>query len=716
MSSQLYDHVTVEHECRGDWNMSKLDKHLARETAGDNKLRYIERAILRVMPPFLRREVLKLLGDCFNRCCPHGWKESCKQLTLNAIKLLDECPSWISFFLEWHPVLGYDTPDHTPEVVDEAIEAMSSTPDRPLPLHFEEELEFVLSTLTPNTDPTLSPGEYVSNRGGWAVPGSVGPGNSMKVDISGTNYRLSSKNTVGLLMSHDELMDHFYSVKERALIFLKSDEPAKSRSVVSYPLGSYLRSSWLLHRVDLKRSLPDSPLEKGWDWKQEFYQRSSRSWPFHMAIDQASFDRNQPITWILKVMEAIFSKTREWFDPRYHDYFDRVVSLELASFRNMTYFTTSGRVAKGTRYLPSGHRMTSLLGTILNMVEWRLVARELCLSFESVHLGDDACVSFRRRVTLEDIKAGYRNLGLEVNLSKCIAGRNVREFLKEIVTSEGVFSFPARLIRSLIWRSPNSSVADPQAILLSLKELFEMATRRGLMFPKEWATRILINATPRIDRKKWRSWIMLSKARGGLGWGGYHRGFVPTKNFEDASVLRKTLKHVNRSRSHLNELVVYSNLRDILPLPVFSRRRWVLSSSPKKMAPLTGISWNGKAPPDPLPTRADGRNWWINSIRATLGRVKAASPRSLLSKKFLDFLPDPTWNDVTRVLKARRGVVRTVSAFQNNAANFPTLMRRAWNLLVYRRYCGSRILTVEGTGYSAFKKCLRVAPCVPVFL
>lgn len=214
-------------------------------------------------------------------------------------------------------------------------------------------------------------------------------------------------------------------------------EPAKTREIISGPMGSHIRQSYLLYR-NQEWDLP-SPA-----FKQDAYQAfMDKQYASYCSIDGDRFDHNVP-KWL--VMDIV---SRMAFD----DETRKVVALELEHLdqARLVYHTHEWKWEHG---LLSGWRMTSLLGTIVSHLAARWIKERTKYVFSHVVLGDDIilCSDIDDLRVTECVKA-YQDFGIPANPSKSVSGR-VGEFLRKVSTPQGILGYPGLALKSVFYASP----------------------------------------------------------------------------------------------------------------------------------------------------------------------------------------------------------------------------------------------------------------------
>lgn len=214
-------------------------------------------------------------------------------------------------------------------------------------------------------------------------------------------------------------------------------EPAKTREIISGPMGSHIRQSYLLYRNE-EWDLPSPAFNSA--AYQAFMDKQYRS---YCSIDGERFDHNVPKWFVLEFVKKL------GFDSETN----RVVEMELEHLQNAK-LVFHNRTWKWEHGLLSGWRITSLLGTVISHLAAKWIREETRYFFSHVVLGDDIILCS----DIDDLEVGkcvraYRSFGIPANPSKSVAGK-FGEFLRKISTPVGIIGYPALALKSVYYASP----------------------------------------------------------------------------------------------------------------------------------------------------------------------------------------------------------------------------------------------------------------------
>jgi hypothetical protein len=233
--------------------------------------------------------------------------------------------------------------------------------------------------------------------------------------------------------------------KSEAHVALK-EEAAKTREVITTPMDSYLRQSYLSYcwgRPNL-----NSPIGKS-TWLSDF-QVTAYKW--YGAIDGSRFDHCVPkwfVTYILYRLGRLDSRCR------------LVAAQEIASLERLevvdgedTYKYKGG--------LLSGWRLTSLIGSIASYCAGRYIIDHLGLPEIQIGvMGDDIILySNSSYISATDMADLYHQFGISVNTDKTVSSP-IGEFLRKVYSPSGVYSYPALGLKSIMYANPWLSTFNP---------------------------------------------------------------------------------------------------------------------------------------------------------------------------------------------------------------------------------------------------------------
>jgi len=123
---------------------------------------------------------------------------------------------------------------------------------------------------------------------------------------------------------------------------------------------------------------------------------------------------------------------------------------------NISVFDVNGKnVGKWAKGIPSGMFATNFLGSLFNAVGQRIVAKKLDFK-PAIAFGDDGVIFEKIQYSLQTYEDYFRVLtGEVVNSTKNWRNPKLTEFLKQVITKDSVYQYPARIFSSLCWAFPD---------------------------------------------------------------------------------------------------------------------------------------------------------------------------------------------------------------------------------------------------------------------
>jgi hypothetical protein len=201
--------------------------------------------------------------------------------------------------------------------------------------------------------------------------------------------------------------------------YLRFDSPARA-----------LEDSWLNKRAILKPASGMSALEV------EKRARALRN--YHMMFDYSDFNSAHT----LRAMELVIRIAFRGMDQEWLEW------LAQSVYNMKVLDPTSGKYAKFKGTLPSGHRLTTIINTILNAAYMRIVLGELYSKMFMYHVGDDVVASCIRPEDAHEAVNRVMSSCLNMNPSKQGFGTVCAEFLRISYTREIAVGYFCRSIAS----------------------------------------------------------------------------------------------------------------------------------------------------------------------------------------------------------------------------------------------------------------------------
>lgn len=270
-------------------------------------------------------------------------------------------------------------------------------------------------------------------------------GGARKTRYRGHEYRSKWAWALSRIIKPDGSYNEDVDLYEEALkepsvcrVALKEEEK-KTREIITTPMASYLRQSYLLY---CRPSIPDDSPIANPTWLGNF---QDRFYTWYGCADAERFDHwvpKQAVKYIITKVGDIDEETR-W-----------VAAQECESMDNL-------RVVWGDKEWPykggllSGWRVTTLVGTLLSLaIGAYIIETRSLVSAKAVGSGDDiALASTYYGLSREELCKAYAETGFKINLAKTISGP-VGEFLRQTYSPRGVFGYPGSAMGSVLYAPP----------------------------------------------------------------------------------------------------------------------------------------------------------------------------------------------------------------------------------------------------------------------
>nr|DBA07174.1 TPA_asm: RNA-dependent RNA polymerase (RdRP) [Trichomonas vaginalis virus 1] len=255
-------------------------------------------------------------------------------------------------------------------------------------------------------------------------------------------------------------------IKERKpQVFIRQSrklEHGKERFIYNCDTISYVYFDFILKFFEAGWQDSEAILSPG-DYTGERLHARITSYKYKAMLDYTDFNSQHTI----QSMRLIFETMKELLPPELTFALDWCI----ASFDNM--YTSDGH--KWISTLPSGHRATTFINTVLNWCYTQMVG----LKFDSfMCAGDDVILLSQEPISLVPILTSH----FKFNPSKQSTGTR-GEFLRKHYTTEGVFAYPARAIASLVsgnWLSQSLRENTPTLVPIQ-NGIDRLRSRAGLL-------------------------------------------------------------------------------------------------------------------------------------------------------------------------------------------------------------------------------------------
>lgn len=357
-------------------------------------------------------------------------------------------------------------------------------------------------------DGFLSFKQYANDFLRWGTSG--GAGASMYL---GSKYRTKwawalsrATNEDGSLKEKYDLYSESLKEGKVALVALK-EEAQKTREIITTPMSSYMRQSYLLYRRGKPRM--NSPISND-HWLPLFESTYPR---WYGCIDGSRFDHlisKEAVLYIIRRLGELDEETKKVAQDEIKFIEDLKIQWKDKQFRY-----------KGG--LLSGWRLTSIIGSIVSMAVCEYINDSLNTALSYGVMGDDIVLySYSKDIKKEVIVELYNRFGLKSNLSKTVTGR-IGEFLRKVRSIGGAWGFPALSLRSIVYANPwiESYNFDKEEELSNswmtlLSRFTPHCTNTSNLIEqviKKWNHNLVVS----FGDKEWKKLIRTPASAGGLG-------------------------------------------------------------------------------------------------------------------------------------------------------------------------------------------------------
>lgn len=545
-------------------------------------------------------------------CCEACWLDRLSLVSQAATRRsIDQGFGWFSYLCDLKVLGGYDTALNRVDIMDDFVKAATRAPlgnDTPKMREYIQEAVDKLGTRHVSQQVTFE--QFVEFRDEYALAGASTHGAGLVLEIR-KGKTVKRKTVKGKFSSLVGLKDEdivelaLQDEAARVFPFRKIDEPAKTRVVQSYDTRSFIRCSWLSYLLSSYNThgtwttLGMSRKERAVA-RAEIMAWSSLEGISLISLDQSEFDQRQDKSAVRFAMERICDKIERTVRPELRSQVRLVTQRELSSFDRAAIWerTPEGprRVADWLAGVPSGHKWTALIDTILNYAATRVAmdACELKIAGGLWH-GDDGLVAvFGGLPDAAKIAGAYAQLGLKVNSAKTWVSSRRCEYLHEVHGPEGAWGFPARAFKSILWRKPfmgEAGFTPPHVETQQYLDTLMKCSRRRLVniFDLAVATvKAELEASGERDAARRAVEACITPcALGGLGWGRTGRRSLewtpPVLKYKHVSI---TSPVAIRGPASVVASAVLRRVGAVTPLPASAARLHSAKVSKTSLPPL----------------------------------------------------------------------------------------------------------------------------------
>lgn len=526
------------------------------------------------LPNFVRPLFVYLINMLYGPYGEDTWMDILKDFGTICLRhyIEDSYPSWILYFVELHMLSGYDTVKHTSP--NPHVDCKAFWSERELDVVDENEIMANAKKLIDNIEikklTLVTPENFFSFRDNIAIFGSSNYGEKFEMKTQGLKKKFSDRTKFSTLLSVDQdtLMKDIMTIKPHEIkIFLKTDELAKTRFVMGYDALSFYRCTYLyyflgnLNAHDGWTTIDMNPNQISAVHKTELSDIQADVNRYYICTDQSAFDQHVYKSIFIKCFEYLCEKITKK-NPQAKD----LVDVELRSLEQ-AYFNVDGVKYPWKNGLCSGHKMTGLLGSVINGAVSLTVSKRLKLTpLRYRFQGDDAYMVFQNKADKTKIAEEYKKLDLVVNPMKTWSSSDRFEYLHQIYSENGTIrSLPNRGLTGLIWRNPKSVEVGALNFINSMIDTISMVARRGNSVRRSgfrFIRNYLMNNSENLSSRLIYGWMHTPRCVGGVGL------FPYVKPARWVTISSQQNKKEGVGESHILSQINYR--------PIMNMEKWII--------------------------------------------------------------------------------------------------------------------------------------------
>jgi len=245
-----------------------------------------------------------------------------------------------------------------------------------------------------------------------------------------------------------------------------------------------------------------------------------------VSLDQSAFDESQLKSLVRFTLQCVWDRVVESARPDLQNQLSELRAVDLLSFDNAKVYKKALGTAKficdWQQGVPSGHKWTALIDSLINRAETLYAIRKLNIPLDcGMWQGDDAAIIVHcTKEQASALPSTFASMGLSVNAAKTWISDKRFEFLHEVHGPEGAWGFPARIGRSLLWNKPilgSGGYTPPHLQATEMWDVYRKAIRRGLSVEEPFLKSVL--RWSKSDKKTCLEFLNTPLAMGGGGLG-----------------------------------------------------------------------------------------------------------------------------------------------------------------------------------------------------
>lgn len=369
------------------------------------------------------------------------------------------------------------------------------------------------------------------------IRGKAGTGSKATVFLEGKRHVTSRRKGLdAVFYDDDEIKNQIRTFAPDKLFIAQKSEHGKIRPVVKTTNEANRRMDYLvgiieygLSRVDFTHVFSGALKAEQEDTRMLV---STCANTLKLPMDHSHFDHYQTKESMMAVLAAVYDVAVNHVPPEHVEEWKQIWSVMWRALFSRVTVEFKGRTWQWTNGLPSGLRITSLLGTLLNYAS-SSVASDLVRSYRlsgrdggsaevrvlsKLCQGDDISVELSTVEEGDVLLTAMGALGYKVHPQKTYISRDRTEFLQRSFEPGSITGYLSRLFLGIRFRSP---ILEPPLIraerLFSRFMIWQLAMLRGADIGRAIDAFLMEAAALKVERGDAIGFMLTPRAYGGMG-------------------------------------------------------------------------------------------------------------------------------------------------------------------------------------------------------
>lgn len=301
----------------------------------------------------------------------------------------------------------------------------------------------------------------------WATSGG-GPRSNF--EVGGEEFNLKTKWAWGFeqLLNGRDVYEEACEMPRIARVALK--EEAKTRTVITTPMASYLRQCYLLYVLGDPTFL-DSTIGS----TEHVQTLAPYRYEYYICVDASKFDHCVSKRFILFLLRTL----KNSLAPYHLDLeLDRLIDAEIEEIESLVV-EFDNKTLKYEGGLLSGWKWTSLIGSMKSDLLCAYINQRLNVDMKKIVQGDDIIMMSNKYYNVATICSICEEFGITTNPLKTTVS-DVGEFLKYRYGPRIISAYPARTVRSIYLANPWLDSSSKSSIATVHSKWMALASRMAM--------------------------------------------------------------------------------------------------------------------------------------------------------------------------------------------------------------------------------------------